>query len=79
MEQILIERQENTCIIYNKQFGYKLGEREINTVSQIIPSIDEQIDDTTHSYNVSNEDLRKIGLSAQPMKTPISPYAIHKK
>lgn len=79
MEQILIERQENTCIIYNKQFGYKLGEREINTVSQIIPNIDEQIDDTTHSYNVINEDLRKIGLNAQPMKTPISPYAIHKK
>lgn len=79
MEQILIERQENTCIIYNKQFGYKLGERDIGTVNQIIPSIDEQMDDTKHIYNVSNDDLRKIGLNARPMKTPVQPFAVRNK
>ncbi|PNZ09533.1 hypothetical protein CD144_00430 [Staphylococcus equorum subsp. linens] len=79
MEQVLIERQGNTCIIYNKQLGYKLGERDIDTISQIIPSIDEQMDDTTHTYDMSNDDLRAIGLNARPMKTPVQPFAMRNK
>lgn len=78
MEQVLIERQDDTCIIYNKQLGYKLGERDIDTVSQIIPNIDEQMDDTTHTYDVSNKGLRQIGLNARPMKTPVQPFAMRK-
>lgn len=79
MEQVLIERQDDTCIIYNKQLGYKLGERDIDTISQIIPSIDEQMDDTTHTYDVSNDDLRAVGLNARPMKTPVQPFAMRNK
>lgn len=79
MGQVLIERQDDTCIIYNKQLGYKLGERDIDTISQIIPSIDEQMDDTTHTHDVSNNDLRAVGLNAQPMKTPVKPFAMRNK
>lgn len=79
MEQILIEHQNDTCIIYNKQLGYKLGEREINTVRQIIPDIEEQMDDTTYTYDVSNDDLRTIGLNARPMKTPLKPFSVRNK
>lgn len=79
MEQVLIERQDDTCIIYNKQLGCKSGERDINTLAQIIPDIEEQMDDTTHTYDVSNSDLRKVGLNAQPMKTPVKPFAMRNK
>lgn len=79
MEQVLIERQDDTCIIYNKQLGYKSGERDIDTVSLIIPNIEEQMDDTTHTYDVSNDDLRAIGLNARPMKTPVQPFAMRNK
>lgn len=79
MVQILIERQDDTCIIYNKKLGYKIGERDIDIVSQIIPNIDEQMDDTKHTYNVSNDNLRKIGLNARPMKTPVQPFAMRNK
>lgn len=79
MGQVLIERQDDTCIIYNKQLGYKLGERDINTLAQIIPDVNEQMDDTTHAYDVSNSDLRKVGLNAQPMKTPVKPFAMRNK
>lgn len=79
MEQVLIERQDDTCIIYNKQLGYKLGERDIDTVSLIIPNIEEQMDDTTHTYDVSNDDLRAIGLNARSMKTPVQPFAMRNK
>lgn len=79
MEQVLIERQDDTCIVYNKQLGYKLGERDIDTVSQIIPNIEEQMDDTTHTYDMSNDDLRAIGLNARPMKTLVQPFATRNK
>lgn len=79
MEQVLIQRQDDTCIIYNKQLGYKLGERDINTLAQIIPNIEEQMDDTTHTYDVSNSDLRAIGLNARSMKTPVQPFAMRNK
>lgn len=68
MEQVLIERQDDTCIIYNKQLSNKLGGRDIDTVSKIISDVKEQMDDTTHAYDVSNNDLRTIGLNAGPMK-----------
>ncbi len=58
----------DTCIIYNKQLSNKLGGRDIDTVSKIISDVKEQMDDTTHAYDVSNNDLRTIGLNAGPMK-----------
>lgn len=79
MEQILIERQDDTCMIYNKRLSTKMGERDIDTVSQIIPDVTEQMDETTHAYDVSNPDLRNVGLNAQPMKTPIQPFGVRKK
>ena len=79
MGQILIERQDDTCKIYNKQMGYKLGERDITALAQIIPDVNEQMDDTTHTYDVSNNDLRKVGLNAQPIKTPVQPFAMRNK
>lgn len=79
MEQVLIERQDDTCIIYNKQLGYKLGERDINTLAQIIPNIEEQVDDTIHTHDVSNNDLRAIGLNTRSMKTPVQPFAMRNK
>lgn len=79
MGQVLIERQDDTCIIYNKQLGYKLGERDITALAQIIPNIEEQMDDTTHTHDVSNNDLRAVGLNARPMKTPVKPFAMRNK
>ncbi|MCG2360589.1 hypothetical protein K4Q22_00930 [Staphylococcus epidermidis] len=79
MEQILIERYDDTCNLYNKKSNFKLGERPIDVITQIIPDIEKQVNDTKGTYTVSNDDLRKIGINAEPMKMPLKPFAFHNK
>lgn len=79
MEQILIKRYDDTCNLYNKKLNFKLGERPIEVITQIIPNIEKQMNDTMYTYTVSNDDLRKIGINAQPMKTPLKSFAFRDK
>ncbi|MEB8101601.1 hypothetical protein [Staphylococcus xylosus] len=79
MEQILIERHDDTCNLYNKKSNFKFGERPIDVITQIIPDIEKQKNDTMRTYAISNGNLRKIGINAQPMKTPLKPFAFRDK
>ncbi|MCD8878613.1 hypothetical protein [Staphylococcus kloosii] len=80
LENIKVELKNGKCLFYNvRLYDTEVGRVNHNEAIEVLPYL-KKLDENIMIYlDISNRDLRQLGLNSRPMVEPMPAFAEHKK
>lgn len=80
LENIKVEFKNGKCVFYNVLlYDTEIGRVDHDKAIEVLPYLKELDENIMIDLDISNSDLRQLGLNARPMVEPTPAFAEHKK